>query len=165
MHIRGRRVAAIAVALAMTLGLASTTLAHTDDDAFEQEDDGADRARGRSLLVHITSGPEAPTRAALGFLIAKAAVESGNRVTIFLAGDGAHLIEDEVIATLVGVGTGSLATSFATVRAAGVPILISGGSAAARGITADDLAGKNARFAGPPDLVRLTFEHKRVLVY
>lgn len=33
------------------------------------------------LLVHITHGPEAPTRAALGLLVARAAVEEGHDVT------------------------------------------------------------------------------------
>ena len=40
-----------------------------------------------SILVHITSGPEHPTRAALGFLVAKAAIEEGHSVNLFLAGD------------------------------------------------------------------------------
>jgi predicted peroxiredoxin len=34
------------------------------------------------ILVHITHGPEQPTRAALGFLVAKAATEEGHEVTI-----------------------------------------------------------------------------------
>ena len=38
------------------------------------------------LLVHITHGPEAPTRAALGMLVAKAAVDDGHEVALFLAG-------------------------------------------------------------------------------
>lgn len=117
------------------------------------------------MLVHITHGPEEPTRASLGFLIAKTAVDEGHDVTIFLAGDGAWLITDDVIASLVGVGTGVLSTNFMAIQQAGVPIYISGGSAQARGITAADLEGKNARFATPNDLVRLTFEHDRVLVY
>lgn len=40
-----------------------------------------------SLLVHLTHGPEAPTRAALAVLVAKAAVDAGHEVALFLAGD------------------------------------------------------------------------------
>ena len=37
-----------------------------------------------NILVHITSGPEHPTRAALGFLVARAAIEEGHSVNLFL---------------------------------------------------------------------------------
>ena len=40
-----------------------------------------------SLLVHITCGPENPTKATLAFFVAAAAVEAGHEVHIFLAGD------------------------------------------------------------------------------
>lgn len=45
-----------------------------------------------SLLVHITHGPEAPTRAALGLLVAKSAVDAGHDVTVLLVGDAAYLV-------------------------------------------------------------------------
>jgi hypothetical protein len=41
------------------------------------------------MLVHVTQGPENPTRAALAFLVAKTAIDEGDAVTLFLAGDGA----------------------------------------------------------------------------
>ena len=37
-----------------------------------------------SLLIHITAGPNDPTRAALGFLVAKTAAEEGHEVNMFL---------------------------------------------------------------------------------
>ena len=40
-----------------------------------------------TLLVHITCGPESPTKAALGLLVAKAAIDEGHQVEVFLAGD------------------------------------------------------------------------------
>ena len=40
------------------------------------------------LLVHIITGVENPSRSVLGFLVAKSAIEDGNEVTIFCAGDG-----------------------------------------------------------------------------
>ena len=53
-----------------------------------------------SILVHITHGPEHPTRAALGFAVAAAAVGQGHRVTVFLAGDGVQLARAGVIEQL-----------------------------------------------------------------
>ena len=38
------------------------------------------------LLIHITHGPEAPTRAALGLLVAGAAIDEGHEVNVFMAG-------------------------------------------------------------------------------
>lgn len=118
-----------------------------------------------SLLVHVTHGPEAPTRAALGFLVARAAVEAGHEVRMFLAGDAAFLIRDQVAEAVVGIGTGSLGDSLEAVVGAGVPIFVSGMSARSRGIEEADLAGKNATFAMPDRLVELTMESDRVLVY
>ncbi len=50
------------------------------------------------LLVHITHGPEDPTRAALGLLVARAAIDEGHEVSVFLAGDAVQLMRDAVIA-------------------------------------------------------------------
>ena len=118
-----------------------------------------------SLLVHITHGPEAPTRAALGMLVAKAAVEAGHHVSVFLAGDAAYIAKDEVIDSLVGIGTGAMSDTLPSLVAAEVPIFISGGSSKARGVHEADLAGKGAEFAMPSKLVELTFEADRVLCY
>ncbi len=118
-----------------------------------------------SLLVHITHGPEAPTRAALGCTVAKAAKDAGHQVTVFLAGDAAYLMKDEVVAQLKGIGTGALADALPALVGDGVPIYVSGMSSKARGVTEDDLANKNATFAMPSRLVELTFEADRVLVY
>lgn len=118
-----------------------------------------------ALLVHVTHGPEAQTRAALGFLVAGAAVEAGHEVTMFLAGDAAYLVKDEVIAGLRGIGTGALEDSFAKVQDAAVPIFVSGMSAKGRGVSEADLEGKNASFAMPSKLVELTFAADRVLTY
>ena len=118
-----------------------------------------------SLLVHITHGPEAPTRAALGCLVAKAAVDAGHQVTLFLAGDGAYLAKSEVIESLAGLGTGELSESMTALVEAGVPIFVSGMSAKGRGVSDGDLERLNATFAMPSKLVELTFENDRALVY
>ncbi|MEM7341323.1 MAG: DsrE family protein [Actinomycetota bacterium] len=118
-----------------------------------------------SLLVHVTHGPEAPTRAALGCLVASAAVDAGHDVTMFFAGDGALLMKSAVIDNLRGLGTGELATAMDAMAAANVPVFVSGMSAKGRGVTEEDLERMNATFAMPAKLVELTFDNERVLVY
>lgn len=44
------------------------------------------------ILVHITHGPEHPTRAALGLLVAKSALAEGHSMALFLAGDSVQLL-------------------------------------------------------------------------
>jgi len=118
-----------------------------------------------TLLVHITSGPEAPTRAALGLLVARAAVDEKHEVSVFLAGDGVQLIRDAVLDTLTGLGTGSLRESFDAVVAGGGRFYVSGMSSKARGVTDADLEGKPAEFAMPKRLVELAFEADRTITY
>ena len=118
-----------------------------------------------SLLVHVTHGPEAPTRTALGFLVARAAVEEGHEVALFLAGDAVQLLRDEVLDSLSGLGTGSLRESFDAIAAGGGRFYLSGMSSKARGIDAAALEGKPAEMAMPNRLVQLVFEHDRVLTY
>ena len=70
------------------------------------------------LLINLTHGPEAPTRAALGFLVGRAAVEAGHDVSFFLAGDAVQLLREPVLDSLVGLGTGSLRESYDALAAA-----------------------------------------------
>jgi len=117
------------------------------------------------LLVHITSGPEAPTWAALGLLVARAGIEEGHEVTVFLAGDGVQLVRDAVLDSLSGLGTGSLRESFDGVVAGGGRFFVSGMSSKARGVTAADLENKPAEMAMPNRLVQLSFEADRTFTY
>jgi predicted peroxiredoxin len=117
------------------------------------------------LLVHITSGPEAPTRAALGLLVARAAIDEGHEVSIFLAGDAVQLVRDAVLDSLSGLGTGSLRESFDAIAAGGRRFYVSGMSSQARGVTGHDLEGKPAELAMPTRLVQLAFEADRTFTY
>jgi predicted peroxiredoxin len=117
------------------------------------------------ILVHVTSGPENPTRAALAFAVARAALDDGHQVTLFLAGDAVQLVRDPVLNGLTGLGTGALRELYDAIVAKGGRLYLSGGSSNARGVTAEDLAGKPAEFAGPPQLVRLALEHDRMFTY
>ena len=117
------------------------------------------------ILVHITCGPEHPTKAALGFLVAKAAVDEGHEVSMFLAGDGVQLLRDAVLDSLTGLGTGSLRESYDAVVASGARIYASGMSSKARGVGEPDLEGKPVELAMPNRLVQLALESDRVLSY
>ena len=117
------------------------------------------------ILVHITCGPESPTRAALGFLVAKTAVDEGHEVSLFLAGDGVQLLRDDVLDSLAGLGTGSLREWYDAIAASGGRFFLSGMSSKARGVSERDLGGKPAEMAMPNRLVELTVECDRVLTY
>ena len=117
------------------------------------------------ILVHITCGPEQPTRAALGFFVARAAVEEGHSVTVFLAGDAVQLLREPVLDALTGVGTGSLREHYGKLAAAGARFVLSGASSKARGLLESDLQGKQYEFGSPQLLVRLAVEHDRVISY
>lgn len=117
------------------------------------------------ILINITHGPEHPTRAALGFLVGKAALEEGHEVSLFLAGDGVQLLREPTLDTLAGLGTGSLRESYEAIVAGGGRFYLSGMSSKARGLGEAELDGKPAELALPARLVQLTVDHDRVLTY
>src|SRR5688572_20927634 len=117
------------------------------------------------LLIHITVGPENPTRAALGFLTARTALEEGHTVTLFLAGDAVQLLRNNVLDNLTGLGTGKLREHYDAIVSKGGRFYLSGMSSKARGITADDLKEKPAELAMPDVLIRLSIESDKMFVY
>jgi predicted peroxiredoxin len=117
------------------------------------------------ILVHVTCGPEQPTRAALAFFVARAVVEEGHEVSVFLAGDAVQLMRDAVLDSLNGVGTGSLREHYEKIAAAKGRFYLSGASSKARGLGEAELAGKPFEFGTPNLLVRLALEHDRVISY
>jgi predicted peroxiredoxin len=118
-----------------------------------------------SLLVHITTGPDDPHKAALGCLLAKTAKAAGHDVSVFFAADGAYFVREDVIAGAEGLGLGKLSDHIPALVEAGVPIYVSRMSAEARGMSEADLEATGATFAKPDDLVELTFAHDRMLSY
>ena len=117
------------------------------------------------ILVHVTHGPDDPTRAALAFLVARSAIDEGHTVTMFLAGDAVQLLRESVLDNLVGLGTGRLKESFDAIVAGGGKFYLSGLSSKARGVSDQDLTGKPAEMAMPAVLVRLALEHDRMFTY
>lgn len=115
------------------------------------------------ILVHLASGPEHPTRAALAFLVARTAVAEGHEVRLFLAGDAVQLARLETAAAVAGVGTGSLGEHWAALDAAGVPVLLSGMSSKARGVDGTTRGG--VELSPPEKLVELSVWAETTLTY
>ena len=113
------------------------------------------------LLINITHGPEAPTRAALGFLVGRTAAEEGHDVSLFLAGDAVQLLREPVLDGLVGLGTGSLRESYDAIVEHGGRFYVSGMSSKTRGFEPNG----QAEAALPSRLVELALESDRVLTY
>ena len=118
-----------------------------------------------NILVHITHGPENPTRAALGFLVARTAIEEGHRVTLFLAGDAVKLLQDSVLNNLTGIGTGKLRDHYEAIVKGNGKFYLSANSSKARGVTEADIKNKPAQFALPTVLIRLSVESDRMFTY
>ena len=117
------------------------------------------------ILVHLTTGPENGTRAALAFLVARTAIDEGHSVTMFLAGDAVQLMRDATLDGVSGVGTGSLREHYSAIVKGGGRFYLSGMSSKARSVTDADLKGKPAEFAAPAVLLRLAVEHDRMFTY
>ena len=99
------------------------------------------------LLVHIATGPENSTRAALGLLVARTALAGGHSVDVFLVGDGSLREHHDA---LIDGGAGLWA---------------SGMSAKARGIDGGVIGDRPIQLAPPDKLVELAFAADRVITY
>ena len=117
------------------------------------------------LLVHIVTGPENPTRAALGLLVARTAMEAGHSVDVFIAGDGVAIVRPATLDAGHGIGTGSLREHVDALAAGGATLYLSGMSSKARGIDAAALGGLAASLVPPTRLVELILEADRVVTY
>ena len=115
------------------------------------------------LLVHLATGPENPTRAALALLVARTAADEGHEVQVFLAGDAVQLAREETAAAATGIGTGSVAEHLEGLAAANVPVFLSGLSSKARGIEAPPRPGWE--LAPPQKLVELAVWSETQLTY
>lgn len=115
------------------------------------------------MLVHLASGPEHPTRAALAFLVARTAAAEGHDVRLFLAGDAVQLARRETADAVHGIGTGSLGEHWGSLADAGVPIFLSGMSSKARGVEAG--TRDSVELAPPEKLVELAVWAETTLTY
>ena len=140
----------------LILSIYSTmTIAQTD----------ATKAAPTQFLIHVTTGQDNPTKAALAFLVAKTALEDGHKVNLFLAGDAVLLLKDDVLNSVTGLGTGKLSDHYKVIVEKGGHFFLSGNSSKARNSTEQDLTGKPATFALPNVLVKLATEADKVFTY
>jgi predicted peroxiredoxin len=116
------------------------------------------------LLVHLATGPENPTRAALALLVARTAVEEGHDVQLFLAGDAVQLARPATASIAQGIGTGSFGEHWEALAGGGVPIFLSGMSSQARGLEPEGLA-EGVELAPPQKLVELAAWADTALTY
>lgn len=117
------------------------------------------------ILIHLTTGVENPTKAALALLVASTAVADGHDVDVFIAGDGVSVLRPESAAVMQGVGTGSVSDHLEKLRAGNAGLFASGMSAAARGLTPEHLQAQGFAPAPPNKLVELLVAADRSLSY
>ena len=117
------------------------------------------------FFFHIITGPHDPTRAALGLLVARTALEAGHDVDLFFAGDGVANLRAATLDAAVGIGTGSMREHVAALGAGGAHFYASGQSSKAREVTGAGLDGVSITFAPPGVVVELALAADRVLTY
>lgn len=116
------------------------------------------------FLVHIHTGHSDPNKATLGLLVALTAKYEGHDVTVFLAGDGVHLLAPSH-QDVEGEGTGRVGDHLEGHALAGTVFLVSGKSAQARGYGMPLLDVVGGEFAMPEQLVAAAAEADTVLCY
>ena len=114
------------------------------------------------LLVHLATGPENPTRAALAMLVARTAASEGHDVSVFLAGDAVQLLVQRLRPPRTGLEPAASRSTWPRCAQAGVGIYASGMSSKARGVEAEALG---AEPAPPQKLVELATAAETTLTY
>ena len=117
------------------------------------------------VLVHIYSGLESKNKITLGLLVALTAEKNDHKVTLFLAGDGVHILNCKKAGEIVGKGTGDLYEHLENLKNSKVTIYVSGLSAKSRGYDEKLLEGYNAEFAIPDVLVDESIKADSILCY
>jgi predicted peroxiredoxin len=110
-------------------------------------------------------GPSDPTKAALAFLVARAVIEEGHHLVLFVAGDGVSLLTADSAASVQGIGTGKLSEHFDAINAGTAEVYFSGMSAKARNIAPEEVALRGASPGMPDKLVQLIDECDKVISY
>ena len=117
------------------------------------------------VLVHIVSGLEYKNKITLGLLAALTAEKNDHKVTLFLGGDGVHILNCKKAGEIVGQGTGDLYEHLENLKNTDASIFVSGMSAKARGYDETLLDGYKAEFAMPDRLVEESIKSDSVLCY
>ena len=118
-----------------------------------------------TVLVHIYSGLESKNKVTLGLLVALTAEKNDHKVTLFLAGDGVHILNCKKAGEIIGLGTGDLYEHLQNLKNSKVTIYVSGMSAKSRGYDEKLLDGYTAEFVMPDVLVEESIKADSVLCY
>ena len=118
-----------------------------------------------TVLIHIFSGLESPNKVTLGLLVALTAEKNDHKVTLFLAGDGVHILNCKKAGEIIGQGTGDLYEHLQNLKNSKVTIFVSGMSAKSRGYDEKLLDGYTAEFVMPDVLVEESIKADSVLCY
>ena len=118
-----------------------------------------------TVLVHIYSGLESKNKITLGLLVALTAEKNDHKVTLFLAGDGIHILNCKKAGEIVGQGTGDLYEHLQNLKSSKITIYVSGMSAKSRGYDEKLLDGYTAEFVMPDVLVEESIKADSVLCY
>jgi len=118
-----------------------------------------------TVLVHIYSGLESQNKVTLGLLVALTAEKNDHKVTLFLAGDGVHILNCKKAGEIIGQGTGDLYEHLQNLKNSKVTIYVSGMSAKSRGYDEKLLVGYTAEFVMPDVLVEESIKADSVLCY
>ena len=118
-----------------------------------------------TVLIHIFSGLESPNKVTLGLLVALTAEKNDHKVTLFLAGDGVHILNCKIAGEIIGQGTGDLYEHLQNLKNSKVTIYVSGMSAKSRGYDEKLLDGYTAEFVMPDVLVEESIKADSVLCY
>ena len=118
-----------------------------------------------TVLVHIYSGLEFKNEVTLGLLVALTAEKNDHEVTLFLAGDGVHVLNCKKVGEIVGQGTGDLYEHLQNLKNSKITIYVSEISAKSRGYDKNLLDGYTAEFVMPDILVEESIKADSVLCY
>ena len=118
-----------------------------------------------TVLVHIYSGLESKNKVTLGLLVALTAEKNDHKVTLFLAGDGVHILNCKKCGEIVGQGTGDLYEHLKNLKNSKIAIYVSGMSAKSRGYDEKLLDGYKGEFVMPDVLVEESIKADSVFCY
>ena len=117
------------------------------------------------VLVHIYSGLEFKNKVTLGLLVALNAEKNDHKVTLFLAGDGVHLLNCKSTGEIVGQCSGDLYEHLENLKNSKISIYVSEVSAKSRGYDEKLLHGYKAEFVMLDMLVEESIKADSVLCY
>ena len=105
------------------------------------------------LVISVSSGSDDATRATLGMVAAKAAVEQGHAVTVWLQGEGVYLASRNVYPAIQGHNIPPMRDVMQALLAAKVPLWVCKACAEGRDVKPENVV-PTADFRAMPDYVQ-----------